>query len=45
MAPSSEIDQDEVLLDIGYKSEGVIPSASSASATTSIPSKSCRWAR
>ena len=35
-----KVDKDEVLLDIGYKSEGVIPAASCRSATTSIPPRS-----
>ncbi len=39
-----KVDQDEVLLDIGYKTEGVIPAASCRSATTSTPPRSCRSA-
>ena len=35
-----KIDSDEVLLDIGYKSEGVIPRKSSRSATTSTRTRS-----
>ena len=35
-----KVDKDEVLLDIGYKSEGVIPAASCRSATTSTPTRS-----
>ena len=35
-----KVDRDEVLLDIGYKTEGVIPSRSSRSSTTSTPA---RW--
>ena len=39
-----KIDRDEVLLDIGYKSEGVIPPRSCRSATTSSPPRSSRSA-
>ena len=41
-----KIDADEVLLDIGYKSEGVIPSKElSRSATTSTRTRSCHSAK
>lgn len=39
-----KIDRDEVLLDVGYKTEGVIPRASSRSSTTSTPTRSSRSA-
>ena len=39
------IDNDEVLVDIGYKSEGVIPPASCRSASRSIPARRSRSAR
>lgn len=39
-----KIDHDEVLLDIGYKTEGVIPSASFPSRRTLILTKSSRSA-
>ncbi len=39
-----KVDRDEVLLDIGYKTEGVIPSVSSPSSTTSTPTRSSPWA-
>ena len=39
------IDKDEVLVDIGYKSEGVIPSGSSRSASRSIPARRSSSAR
>ncbi len=35
-----KVDRDEVLLDIGYKTEGVIPPANSPSSTTSTPTRS-----
>ena len=35
-----KVDRDEVLLDIGYKTEGVIPRASCRSSTTSTPTRS-----
>ena len=35
-----KVDRDEVLLDIGYKTEGVIPARSSRSSTTSTPTRS-----
>ncbi len=39
-----KVDRDEVLLDIGYKTEGVIPSLSSPSSTTSTAMRArCRW--
>ena len=37
-----KVDRDEVLLDIGYKTEGVIPPASSRSSTTSTLTTSSR---
>lgn len=39
-----KVDRDEVLLDIGYKTEGVIPSANSPSSTMSTPMRSFPWA-
>ncbi len=40
-----KIDRDEVLLDIGFKSEGVIPARELSIATTSIRPKSSASAR
>lgn len=34
-----KIDRDEVLLDVGYKTEGVIPSREPPSSTTSTPTR------
>jgi len=42
--PVVKVDRDEVLLDIGYKTEGVIPPANSRSSTTSIRMTSSRRA-
>ena len=39
-----KVDRDEVLLDIGYKTEGVIPSRELSISTTSTPTRSSRWA-
>ena len=39
------IDQDEVLVDIGYKSEGVIPRTSSRSVVRSILPMRSAWAK
>lgn len=39
-----KVDRDEVLLDIGYKTEGVIPPASSRSSTTLTRTRSSRSA-
>ena len=38
-----KVDRDEVLLDIGYKTEGVILLVSSPSSTTSTPTRSSPW--
>src|SRR6059058_3383495 len=40
-----KVDKDEVLLDIGYKSEGVIPILELSIPTTSIPTRSSAWVR
>ena len=40
-----KIDRDEVLLDIGFKSEGVIPVVSCPFATMSIRPRSSPWVR
>lgn len=39
-----KVDRDEVLLDIGYKTEGSSPPANSRSSTTSTPMRSFPWA-
>ena len=39
------IDKDEVLVDIGYKSEGVIPSNELSIRKSVDPGERCRWAR
>lgn len=39
-----KVDRDEVLLDIGYKTEGSSPPASSPSSTTSTRTRSLPWA-
>jgi DNA-directed RNA polymerase subunit E'/Rpb7 len=38
------VDKDEVLVDIGYKSEGVVPANELSKESRSIPLKKCRWA-
>ena len=37
------VDGDGAMIDIGYKSEGLIPTVSSPSATTSTPTMRSRW--
>ena len=38
------VDKDEILVDIGYKSEGVIPISELRSAAPSTPMRRLRWA-